>query len=219
MKDQLLQAHAFRFACKVFDHSKSISSEDFNYILETGRLSPSSFGFEPWQFIVLQDKEVREAVKPLAWGAGRQLDTSSHFVLIALKQSEALKAHSEYIRHMAKNVQNLPEEVVEMKLNFFKKFQEDDFDLTDERKLRDWAGKQAYIPLANMMTAAAAIGIDSCPIEGFDFVKTNQLLHDKGVIDQDDYKVAVMVAFGYRDTEQRIGEKTRRSMEDVVKWV
>lgn len=219
MRNELLKAHQWRFACKSFDANRKITAPDFDYILETGRLSPSSFGFEPWQFIVVQNQDIREGIKSFAWGASRQLDTSSHFVIIAIKNPDDLKSDSAYIQSMARDIQKLPNDIVEMKLKFFKKFQEEDFDLNDSRTLKDWAGKQAYIPLANMMTAAAAIGIDSCPIEGFDLEKTNQWLISKGILLPEDYSLALMVAFGYRDESQRISEKTRRPMEDVVKWV
>ena len=63
---------------------KKISAEDFNTILETGRLSPSSLGLEPWHFVVVQNKELREKLKAYSWGAQKQLDTASHFVLILL---------------------------------------------------------------------------------------------------------------------------------------
>ncbi|GKT35944.1 NAD(P)H-dependent oxidoreductase [Aduncisulcus paluster] len=106
-----------------------------------------------------------------------------------------------------------------MKLDFFKNFQEKDFDLTDDRKLIDWAGKQAYIPLANMMTSAAALEIDSCPIEGFDQAGINALLNKEGIFKSDEFTAAVMVAFGYRDESQRMSEKTRRPMDEVTKWV
>ena len=51
--EELLQAFHFRYACKHFNPNKKISDKDFQTILETGRLSPSSFGFEPWQFLFL----------------------------------------------------------------------------------------------------------------------------------------------------------------------
>lgn len=68
-KEQILAAYRFRHACKEFDSEKKISDADFQFILETGRLSPSSFGFEPWKFIVLQNPRIREKLLPVTWGA------------------------------------------------------------------------------------------------------------------------------------------------------
>lgn len=60
--------------------AKKISGDDFAFLLEVGRLSPSSFGFEPWKFVILQDQAIRQRLLPVAWGAQRQLPTASHFV-------------------------------------------------------------------------------------------------------------------------------------------
>lgn len=67
-KHEILSAFEFRHATKVFDSSRKISEDDFQFILETGRLSPSSFGFEPWRFVVVQNPEIREKLRPFAWG-------------------------------------------------------------------------------------------------------------------------------------------------------
>ena len=80
-KEEILSAFQYRHACKEFDTSKIIPKEDFDFILETARLSPSSFGLEPWHFVVVQDPDLREALKENAWGAPKKLDTASHFLL------------------------------------------------------------------------------------------------------------------------------------------
>ena len=80
-KEDILNAFNYRHATKEFDATKTISDADMKFILETAHLSPSSFGFEPWHFVVVQDKELRELLKPVAWGAPLKLDTASHFVL------------------------------------------------------------------------------------------------------------------------------------------
>lgn len=218
-KNKLLEAYKFRFACKEFLSDKKISDEDFEFILETGRLSPSSFGWEPWKFVVVQNMELREKLREVTWGAQKQLPTASHFVLLLGRKSVDTKAGSEYIKYMAEEVQNLPEEMVKLKIDFYKNFQDNDFDLTDDRKLFDWASKQIYIPLGNMMTAAAHIGIDSCPIEGFDKEKVEALLKREGIVDTDKFGISVMVAFGYRSPDGDMFSKTRQPLEKIVEWV
>jgi nitroreductase len=214
-----LETYKFRYACKEFDAEKKISHEDFQFILETGRLSPSSFGWEPWKFIVVQNMDLREKLKEFAWGAQKQLPTASHFVLLMARKSVGTKAGSDYLKYMAKDVQKLPDEIINMKLDFYEKFQQKDFDLTDDRKLFDWASKQLYIPFANMMTAAAHIGIDSCPMEGFDMEKVEALLTKEGIIDTKQFGLAAMVAFGYRAPNSEVFPKTRQPIEKVVQWV
>lgn len=218
-KTELLETFNNRFACKEFDSSKKISDEDFDFILETGRLSPSSFGFEPWKFVVVQNMELREKLKEVAWGAQTHLPTASHFVLLMSRKAVGTKGKSEYIKHIAENVQHLPSEIVDMKIDFYEKFQQNDFDLTDDRKLFDWATKQTYLPFANMMTSAAHIGIDSCPIEGFNQDAVAALLKAEGVVDTAEFGLAAMVAFGYRSKTIELFPKTRQAIEDVVTWI
>ncbi|WP_179347685.1 NAD(P)H-dependent oxidoreductase [Winogradskyella pacifica] len=214
-KEDILNAFNFRHATKEFDATKKVSDEDMKFILETAHLSPSSFGFEPWHFIVVQDKELRELLKPVAWGAPLKLDTASHFVLGLSMKAPMVKHDSEYIMHMMKNVKQLPQEVIDMYSTFYREFQERDFDLDTDKKLFDWSSKQTYIALGNMMTAAALTGIDSCPIEGFHQEKAEALLKDKFGVDTDKYGLSFMAAFGYRKADPEFG-KSRRNFEDIV---
>lgn len=218
MKQELLEAYNYRYACKEFNKEKKISDEDFNFILETGRLSPSSFGWEPWKFIVVQNEELRMKLKEYTWGAQGTLPTASHFVILAARKPADMKYDSEYLKYMSNDIQKLPEDIQTMKLDFFKNFSEKDFDMTEDRPLFDWASKQTYIPLGNMMTSAATLRIDSCPIEGFDRVKIDEILKQEGILDEH-FNVSVMVAFGYRADNQEIFPKTRREQQEVVHWV
>ncbi|PXY01829.1 NAD(P)H-dependent oxidoreductase [Marinifilum breve] len=215
-KQEILNAYWFRHACKEFDVNKKITDEDFKFILETGRLSPSSFGFEPWHFVVVQDKELRNALKENAWGAPLKLETASHFLLCLSMKKPLIAWDSEYIQNFMKDVQKLPEDVIKGKGEFFENFQKSDFDLTNERKLFDWASKQAYIALGNMMTSAAMIGIDTCPIEGFHQEKTEALLEEKFGVDTEKFGLSYMLAFGYRQREPNT--KTRRNLNEIVSW-
>lgn len=216
-KEEVLEAFQFRHATKEFDATKHLSNDEINFILKTAHLSPSSFGFEPWHFVVVQDKELREALKPLAWGAPLKLDTASHFILGLSMKSPMTKWDSEYINHMMKDVKQLPEDVIEMYSKFYREFQESDFNLDTDKKLFDWASKQTYIALGNMMTAAALVGIDSCPIEGFHQEKVEKLLQDKFNVDTTKYGLSYMVAFGYRK-EEPARAKSRRDFNSIITW-
>jgi len=215
-KKEIKNAFLYRHACKVFDEKKIVSDDDIAFILETARLSPSSFGFEPWHFVVVQNKELRTKLKDGAWGATDKLDTASHFILGLTHKSFFTKYDSPYIRDFMENIQKFPEDVIQLRSEAFKNFQKADFDLNTERTLFDWASKQCYIPLANMLTASAMIGIDSCPIEGFKQKVTEKILKEELDIDTEKYGISYMVAFGYRLNEPRA--KTRRLLDDIVTW-
>ena len=217
-KADIIEGFKFRHATKEFDATKIISKDDMQFILETAHLSPSSFGFEPWHFIVVQDKQLRELLKPVAWGAPLKLDTASHFVLGLAMKAPMVKHDAVYIQTMMNEVKKMPAEVVEMYSKFYREFQERDFDLDTDKKLFDWSSKQAYIALGNMMTAAALTGIDSCPIEGFHQQEAEALLKEKFGVDTDKYGLAYMVSFGYRKADP-VNPKTRRNFEDIVTWL
>lgn len=217
LKQQFSKMMNFRHACKVFDDSKKISNDDFQYILESGRLSPSSFGFEPWHFLVVQDPKLREKLREHTWGAQGTLPTASHFVITLARTAKTMRFDSDYIEQMMAKVHHIPDEGRVIRKGFYKQFQEDDFNLIQsEKKMFDWATKQCYIALANMMNAAAFIEIDSCPIEGFKEAPVNALLASEFNIDTSLFNVAYMVAFGYRKDPQN--EKTRQKLDDIVTW-
>ncbi|MDF2927136.1 MAG: nitroreductase YfkO [Paenibacillaceae bacterium] len=217
-KEQILQAYQFRHACKEFDSGKPVSEDDFAFILETGRLSPSSFGFEPWRFVIAQNPDLRGKLLPVTWGAQRTLPTASHFIILLSRTAAGMLPLSEHIQHMMKDIQKLPEEVAVNKGAAFHRFLESDFCLLHNgRAMFEWASRQSYIALGNMMTAAALIGIDSCPIEGFDKTKVEELLEEEGILDRAQFGVSAMAAFGYRTSEPR--KKTRRPTDEVVHWI
>ena len=213
---KVLDVFRFRFACKRFDPAKVISREDFETILEVARLSPTSFGFEPWKMIVLSDERVKKALDPLAWGARNSLAGASHFVILLARKKPDTLYSSDFISHMMRDVQKLPPEVAEQRREKFRVFQESDFELLEsDRAMFDWASKQSYLVLANMLTAAAMLGIDSCPIEGFQQRAVDELLAAEGLLDPERFGVSVMAGFGYR-AEPPKHEKTRQPLEDLI---
>lgn len=212
--DFLLDTFKNRYTCKGYDPEKEVSDEDFNTIMEVARLSPSSNGFEPWKFIRLKNKEVIEELRPHCWGAINSFNGASHFVLILAKTAEEVLPESPYLQYIHREVQQFPEELSQQRKDNYNKFYYSDFNLGEsERAAFDWTSKQTYIPLANMLTAAAVLGIDSTPIEGFHQEKVHEILTRHKVYDPKEYKIAIMIAFGYTNKKHR--EKKRRSLEEV----
>ena len=214
-KEQVLAALQNRHATKVFDSTRLISDLDVQYILEAGRLSPSSIGLEPWKFVVVQNHELRNKLKKVSPGAQGQLDNASHFVIILARTN--VQYNSPYVLDHMRQVQQMPEEVVQFISGALKDVQQVRGLLDDERLLYEWSAKQSYIALGNMMTAAALIGIDSCPIEGFDYAEVDRILADKDLLENGNFQSAVMMALGYRQEEPKRA-KTRSDMENIVVW-
>ncbi len=181
-KQDVLQAFNFRHACKAFDPARKITDADFRYILECGRLSPSSFGFEPWRFVVIQDMALRERLRAVSWGAQGQFPSASHVIAI-LARKDDMRPGSDYTEHMMRDVHHMSDEGIARRHKFYPQFHATDFRLDSERAVFDWSCHQAYLALANMMTAAALIRIDSCPIEGFNREQAEAVLAEAGLLE------------------------------------
>lgn len=217
-KQDIIDAFWFRHACKEFDESRQISKEDFEFILEIARLSPSSFGLEPWKFLVIQNPLVREKLRQHTWGGQKQLPTASHVLVALVRKSRFMRYDSDYVQNLMREVQQYPDEARLARTAVIEKFQRHDYAILDsEQKMTDWATRQTYLPLANMMTAAALIGIDSCPIEGFEKDGLEQVLAADMAVDLKCWGVAYLLAFGYRK-QAPLRPKTRQEMESVVEW-
>ena len=216
LRAQFLQAMEFRHACKTFDPARRIPDEDFQFLLEVAHLSPTSFGFELWRLVVVQDPALRERLKDVSWGAQGHLPTASHFVVLTVQRGESLSFDHGYLSWLLRDVKHLPAERVEGMRARFDSFVKEDFKLTPPQRLTDWAARQAYLAMGNMMTAAATIGIDSCPIEGFHQENVEAVLDGHGSYDRASQAVVCMLAFGYRVQEQK--PRIRRNLSDSVGW-
>lgn len=217
-KDDILKIFNFRHACKEFDPNKKISDDDFNIIMETARLSPSSFGIEPWEFLIIQDPGIREKLRKYTWGGQKQFPTCSHLVVCLVKKAFFMRYDSEYVKYFMKEIQNNSDEKYDLRSSILQKFQESDFDLLEsDRTLFDWSCKQSYIALGNMLTSAAMIGIDSCPIEGFQKKDVEDVLASACGVDLEKFGISYMVTFGYRVNPPKT--KTRQAAQDIIHWV
>ena len=215
---EILDAFYFRHACKQFDPNKKIPDDEFDTILQAARLSPSSFGLEPWKFLVIQNKKLRKLLHDNIAGSrtdSGQIPSCSHFVLTLARKD--IRYDSDYVQNLMNNVHKFPTDIVNLRIGMVENHQKTSFDLLkNERHLTDWATHQTYIALGNMMTVAAMLGIDSCPIEGFDKLTLNQIIGDNLNVDLDKFSVAYGLTFGYRLAPARA--KTRNQMQDVVQW-
>lgn len=205
-----LEILKFRHACKIFDESKKIGAGEFDFILEAGRLSPSSTGLEQWDFLVVQNKELREKIKAVSWNQA-QITSCSHLVVILAKIKE-VKVGSSYIDKMIARRADKDPEAIAARQKFYHDFLLSNFKNDDELTFQ-WSHEQCMIAATNMMNAAASLGIDSCPIEGFDRHALNEILG----LNESEKRVAIVVPFGYRLNPQP--EKLRRQRAEVVTWI
>ena len=206
--EEFLKIMDFRHACKIFDESKKISDEDMHYILEVARKSPSSFGMEAWKFLVIQNNKLKEKLKPFCWNQP-QITTCSHLVIV-LAGIDTLKVESGIVRSQLSR-RNMPQEKLDSFIELYTSHLSDT--LNSDENTYQWSARQTYIAAANMMSAAAFIEIDSCPIEGFEKDNVEKVLE----LDTKKFQVAMILPFGYRINEQ--SQQLRSSFESVVEFI
>ena len=187
--ETLLTQLQWRYATKSFDPAKKISAADWAALEEALILSPSSYGMQPYHFLVITDAATREKLVPASWNQ-RQPADCSHYVVFATRTANTEADVDEYMARIAE-VRGVTAE----SMGFFKNMLMADVVNGPRGKVAgEWAARQAYIALGNFMTAAALVGIDTCPMEGFVPPQYDEILglKEKGLT------AAVACAAGYR---------------------
>ncbi|MRI84249.1 MAG: NAD(P)H-dependent oxidoreductase [Nitratiruptor sp.] len=177
----ILELLRTRYACKEFD-GRPIDGERLEAILQGARLSPSSFGMEPWRFLVVTDEGLKRELRPLCWNQ-KQITTCSH--LIVIKNQIALVQDEEYIEAIFRR-RGLDPEATKAYIQRYK-------DFIANQDLDCWTQKQCYIAMESILLEARAQGVDSCPIEGFERERVEELLG----LDPERERVALLVALGF----------------------
>jgi len=210
--NQLLDAMQWRYATKVFDAAKKIPADVWGALEKTLVLTPTSYGLQPYQFLIVQDAATRAALLPHSWGQKQVVDCS-HFVVFTarteMKEADVMKLIARISR-----VRGVPAE----SLNFYR-----DMMLSDVvngvrgKTAHEWAARQCYIALGNLMTAAAILGVDTCPMEGLVPSEYDKILK----LDGTGYKTVVALALGYRAAGDKYASlaKIRYDAAELVKVV
>lgn len=205
--NEFLKAMNFRHACKIFDENKSIPNEQFLDILESGRMSPSSMGMEPTRILVIRDKGLKEELRKACWD---QVQITSCSELVVLKSLiYPLMPPSNYVNDMSfrrGKTQDKRDTWMKNYHNFLLKRE------AKGQSVENWVQKQAYIMASSMINCAAFMGIDSCPIEGFESDLINEVLQ----IDTFKECVSLVLPFGYRIKEQQ--KRYRLSLDELVEY-
>jgi nitroreductase len=199
----------WRYACKVFDAAKKIPAETWSSLEESLVLTPSSFGMQPWKFLVIQDPELREQLVPHAWNQ-RQVADCSHLVVMTTFREMPEDHIDTNIRRMMEVRGGTPEALIGFR-NMVAGFRQSG---QEKGWLGDWAKQQSYIALGQFMLAAALLKIDTCPMEGFVAAKFDEILGLTGGA----YTTAVLCPAGYRseDDKYAVLPKVRFSLGDVI---
>lgn len=196
-----LDAMHTRFACKTYD-TKPLTPDEISFILECGRLSPTSFGFELWEFHAITSEQARNAMFEACFH--QESMKTAPLIIAALARTAA--AYDPYGPDVKQRAQRFPGTLEEF-IDDYKGFHEF---LKQAGRLDSWSCSQCYIAIANMMTGAASLGIQSCAIEGFDEQKVLSVLGCDPAI----WKVGLIATFGYPAEPKR--ERIREPLESLT---
>jgi nitroreductase len=201
----------WRYATKQFDPAKQIPAETWHALEQSLVLSPSSFGVQPWKFFVIRNPELRQQLVAHSWGQ-KQVSDASHLVVFAIKKHVDNAYIDRYVARMAE-VQQVSVEA----LQGFEKVVKGFLDRMSPEEIDTWATRQTYIALGEFMTAAAMLGVDTCPLEGFIPAKYDEVLN----LTAQGYNSVVLCAAGYRaaDDKSAARPKVRFATEEMVQYV
>jgi len=208
----LIEALQWRYATKVFDATKKIPAETWAALEAALVLTPTSYGLQPYQFLIVQDPARRAALLPHSWGQKQVVDCS-HFVVFTVR-TEMTGADVTRLLARISAVRGIPAE----SLNFYRDMMLGDVvNGARGKAAHEWAARQAYIALGNLMTAAAVLGVDACPMEGLAPAEYDQILNLNG----SGYATVVACALGYRAASDKNASlaKVRYPAAELVRVV
>ncbi len=208
----LLEQMKWRYATKIFDPTKKIPMDVWKALEEVLVLTPSSFGLQPWKFFVVTDPGIKKKFVAASWNQ-KQPEDCSHHVVFAIKKNTGVQDAEKYIQSMSK-IQGVPLEKLDGFKNVLLGFLSKD---PSQFNVNEWATRQVYIALGNFMTAAALLGVDTCPMEGIVPAQYDEILGlpSKG------YATVVSCAAGYRSATDKYAAspKVRYSAQDVIERI
>lgn len=207
----ILDKLKWRYAVKKFDSERKLSDEKLNILKEAFNLTATSYGLQPVKLLIIENKQLKEELVTHSWNQ-RQVADASHLLVFCIHRNvDALyiKTYFERVKH----VRNTPDEI----LDPFRNYLIDDFGSKDQQEVDDWAIKQAYLVLGNLLTVCAAEQIDSCPMEGFVSKKYDELLD----LPKKNLKSVLVMPVGYRAADDMFADfkKVRKELSEAIEEI
>jgi len=209
---QLLAALNWRYATKVFDAAQKIPTDTWQTLEQALVLTPTSYGLQPYQFLVIANPAKRAELLPHSWNQKQVVD-ASHFVVFTAR-TEMTEADVNKLIARISSVRGVPAESM---TPYWNMMIGNVVNGPRGKAAHEWATRQAYIALGNLMTCAAVLGVDACPMEGLNPVEYDRILNLNG----SGYATVVACALGYRAAGDKYASlaKVRYEAKDLVKHI
>lgn len=204
----LIEDLKWRYATKKFNAEKPLPEELVARILEAGNLAATSFGMQAYKFVVVKDRKIIDQLAACSWG--EQLKGASHLIILAARTDVDDAFIKDYLTY-CNEVEPRDTEKIEVRYQLISGFVKR---MEEEGVKQDWAARQIYIVLGTLLTACANLKVDSCPMEGIDKVKYDEILGLK----EKNLTTIVSLPIGYRavDDEYQNKNKIRKPLSDMV---
>lgn len=201
----------WRYATKKFDPSKKLEKEKLDTLKEAIRLSASSYGLQPYKVFVIEDKDLRAKLRPAAWDQS-QITDASQLIVFAHDTDFGNDEIDAYISNVVETRGLNPED-----LSGYADFMKSKISTRPAEERSAWTARQAYIALGNMLSAAAHLEIDACPMEGFEVEQFDEILGLK----EKNLSTAVIATVGYRSEEDETQHyaKVRKDSETLFETI
>ncbi|WP_438988826.1 NAD(P)H-dependent oxidoreductase [Polaribacter sp.] len=198
----------WRYAVKKFDTNKNLTQEQLNLLKEAFNLTATSYGLQPLKLVVVENKEIQEKLVPHSWNQ-QQVVQVSHLLVICVKDKYTPKEVETYF-NLVQQIRNTPDDVI----NPFKEFLTAEIAKKTQEELFMWNKNQAYIALGNLLTVCAMEQIDSCPMEGFNPEKYDEILQ----LTERNLKSVLVLPVGFRaeDDYMKDLKKVRKNITETV---
>jgi nitroreductase len=210
--NQIKKALEWRYAVKSFDPSKKIPADKWSVLEDSLVLSPSSYGLQPWKFLIVENKDLREKLKPFSWNQTQVTDASHLVVFTTLKEitPEYIKAFIQ--RNM--EVRNVPHDAM---AGYEGMMIKNIVEGMDKDYVRTWNQRQSYIAMGFLLETAALLEIDTVAMEGITPKAYDEILG----LDKSPYATVSAVALGYRSNEDKyqFAKKVRFDKEKVIQKI
>ncbi|WP_024771118.1 NAD(P)H-dependent oxidoreductase [Aquimarina macrocephali] len=204
----IIESLHWRYATKKFDNKKILSQEKIDILTEAFNLTATSYGLQPLKLVVIKNKDLQKELTPHSWNQ-QQVADASHVLVFCIEKTIGEQYISKYFDNV-KEIRDTPEEI----LKPFKEHLVDSFTYKSPEEISNWAAKQAYLALGNILTVCAIEKIDSCPMEGFIPEKYDEVLNlnDLGLTS------VLVLPIGYRAEDDMFSEfkKVRRPIKDTI---
>jgi len=209
--ETLLEALQWRYATKQFDPERIIPAHHWSTLEQALVLTPSSYGLQPWKFLVVQDPALRQELRPHSWNQSQITDCSHLVVLLGQRTIKA--EDSERLINATAAARGVEASSLD---GYRKMIQIDLIDGPRSQIIERWSSNQVYIALGNLMTAAALLSIDTCAIEGFSPPDYDRILG----LETSDYRSCVVCALGYRSLEDKYASlaKVRYPASELIAY-